>query len=266
MWASGVTSLGLASFIQLYMGGLENGSLDVGVDSNPILNILSKITLKGRFGAAPAFFVFSWLVFSGAYFIFATLNGQIVGSGLKANEFEIRPVSKIIDDPSNAAEVYFQVIYNGKNIGQFSRTEAVEELRRLASDTSGEDGKGNLLTRKLLRDCAYNKETCQQPEFGEVKVSFVNNLGPGNAYACKGSYILASSKIMPGVRVLTSTTGNPEDSRPPIKLRSITEFEGRASKCKDYPNWIQIDSNYIASLDPAKADGFTTAIIERTDR
>ena len=264
LWASGAASLGISSFIQLYLGGLKNADLDVGLESNPLANVISKFTLKGRFGAAPAFFVFSWIMLTGGYFLYDGLNGKVFGS-LKSNppnknEFEITPV--VVGLQSRNPDVDFKVSYKGQVIGRFTREEAVSELRRLASDTSSENGSGNNLTRKFLRDCAFNRETCQQPDILSVKVSFSDTLGAGNAYACKNSEVLASYKIRPGVWDLSGTTGNPDNiNGAPVAIKSITAFQGVSNKCLRYPNWIQVDKRYIGSFGISDNDGFTDGFL-----
>ena len=250
MWASGVTSLGMATFIHLFLGGLENGSLDFDVESNSLLKVLSKIAMKGRFAAAPAFFIFSWLLLSGGYFLYDNINTKTAGLNNQSPEKNIFSIDPALTnkDPSGDANVEFQVTYNGSTIGRFLQAEAVAELRRLASETAGEEGTGNSLTRRLLRDCAYNRDTCLQPDLEAVKVSFYDKVGPGNAYACQKSQNLAIAKMRPGVRVLSKTSGVPET---PVRITSILPFPGYSPVCDKHRNLLQIDSRYIPQFDPA---------------
>lgn len=250
MWASGVTSLGIATFMHLFLGGLENGSLDFDVESNSLLKVLSKLAMKGRFAAAPAFFIFSWLLLSGGYFLYDHINSKTAGLDKRTpakNVFDIDP-ALTNNDPSSDTNVEFQVKYNDSKIGRFLQSEAIRELRRLASDTAGTEGKGNSLTKRLLRDCAYNRDTCLQPDLESVKVSFYDRVGPGNAFACPKSQILAIAKMRPGNRVLSKTSGVPDT---PVKIASILPFPGYSPVCQKYQNLLQIDSRYIPQFDPA---------------
>jgi hypothetical protein len=264
--SSGLFSASIAYFLHLFLGGLDQGQLDVDATSDSLVAKAVKLALKAKVTGPVVVFFLIWaslcvLEYSRPKTKTAEqLVQELVGDPHK-NQLQILP------ERQDTGEVQFRITMNGLDLGMVNRDNLHTSLKDLA-DKAAKLRKQSKLTNDLLIECSAISGVCKQPTAIPVKVAFLQGLGANRALVCPNSPILAITKLSGNDVMLTRFFNKP--AKPVEVFAKNIDSEYGPSPCDDVTNWIQVDRdlyrNSFGNDKDGLADGFLYSLKIREEK
>ncbi len=245
--SSGIFSGGIACFIHLFLGNLDQSQLDIDAESDSSFAQVGKLALKGKFsGAIGAFFVI-WLILNGLQHLQfkrdARENPQtrdqqleeLIGQYKEENELETLHLSI---DSENNRDGAFPIKMNNVELGIVTHDDLHISLKELAQ-SAAKLRKKSKLTNEFLKECSSILGVCKQPFEIPVKVSFGVGLGKDQVLICPRSRIHSFLKIS-GKGIVVSKSIGSNEKIIKIVAENINTYDG-PSPCKEgVSDWVQV--------------------------
>lgn len=264
--SSGLFSAGIAYFLHLFLGSLNQSRLDVDAASDSAVAKAVKLALRAKVtGPVVAFFLI-WFTLYGLEYARPKPKTQSKEQQLKVlvgdpekNQLQILP------ERIDPGDVQFRIKMNNVELGMVTRNNLHTSLKELA-ESAATLRKQSKLTNDLLIECSSITGVCKQPSAIPVKVSFLPGLGANRASVCPNSPILAITKLSGKDILLTRFVNKPHE--PVIVKANYINTENGPSPCQNQvSNWIQVDHDlYRGSFGidvEGLADGFLFSISEK---
>ena len=239
--SSGLFSAGIAYFLHLFLGSLNQSQLDVDAASDSAVAKAVKLALRAKVtGPVVAFFL-----------IWFTLYGlEYAGPKPPKTQSKEQQLKVLVGDPEKnqlqilperigSGDVQFRIKMNNVELGMVTRNNLHASLKELA-ESAATLRKQSKLTNDLLIECSSITGVCKQPSAIPVKVSFLPGLGANRASVCPNSPILAITKLSGKDILLTRYVNRPY--KPVIVKAKHINTENGPSPCQnEVSNWIQVD-------------------------
>ena len=264
--SSGIFSAGIAYFLHLFLGSLDQSQLDIDATSDAAVVKAAKLALKAKVTGPVVVFFLVWASLYGLEYFRSKSQApevqlqEAIGDPQK-NQLEILP------ERSDTGEVRFRIRMNKFDIGMVTRSNLHASLRELA-ESAAKLRKQSKLTSDLLIECSSLTGVCKQPTAIPVKVSFLPGLGANRALVCPNSSILAITKLS-GNDVMLARYFNRPVSPVEVFARKIDQVAG-PSPCEEVPNWVQVDGdlyrNSFGDDNEGLADAFLFSVKSRVER
>ena len=264
--SSGLFSAGIAYFLHLFLGSLEQSQLDVDTTSDSVVSKAVKFALKAKVTGPVVVFFLIWVSLNGLEY--SRPKTQTLEQHLQE---EIGDPQKnqlgILPERLDSGEVQFRIKMNNLELGMVTRDNLHASLKKLAEDAA-KLRKQSKLTNDLLIECSTISGVCKQPTSIPVKVGFLYGLGANRASVCPNSPILAITKLS-GNDVMLSRYFNKLDLPVEVLAKNIDPEYG-PSPCEEVANWIQVDRdlyrNRFGNDKDGLADGFLFSLKIREEK
>jgi hypothetical protein len=264
--SSGLFSAGIAYFLHLFLGSLDQSQLDVDATSDSVVAKAVKLALKAKVTGPVVIFFLIWASLCGLEYSRSKtktaeqLVQELIGDPQK-NQLQILPERK------DTGEVQFRIKMNNLELGMVNRDNLHTSLKTLA-DSAAKLRKQSKLTNDLLIECSAISGVCKQPTAIPVKVAFLHGLGANRALVCPNSPILAITKLSGNDVMLTRYFNKP--AKPVEVFAKNIDSEYGPSPCEEVANWIQVDRdlyrNSFGNDKDGLADGFLYSLKIRVEK
>ncbi len=264
--SSGLFSAGIAYFLHLFLGSLDQSQLDVDATSDSVVAKAVKLVLKAKVTGPVVIFFLIWASLCGLEYSRSKsktaeqLVKELIGDPQK-NQLQILP------ERQDTGEVQFRIKMNNLELGMVNRDNLHTSLKELA-DSAARLRKQSKLTNDLLIECSAISGVCKQPTAIPVKVAFLQGLGANRALVCPNSPILAITKLSGKDVMLTRYFNKPEG---PVEVFAKNiDSEYGPSPCEEVANWIQVDRDLyrdsFGNDTDGLADGFLYSLKIRQEK